>query len=226
MDRFPTQQSFDRRGPAVGAPADGLRQGMVYTAVIRSVPTSDGLVQVSVPVLHLSSTFLAHIQPGTPCKVGETCVVSLDENKLPWVTTGLWKALSLSTLEAEIVALTPGPWEPLIINSAKCEAGSATPECRKEPGNVLRFRGAIKVKAGQEIVPTFENAPKLANLPAGLSFGGHSVYHPAVHFVKLTPIHTSSSVLEFFQTEVEICGGETLKSEDQVDFDGVSLTYP
>jgi hypothetical protein len=105
MDRFPTQQSFDRRGPAVGAPADGLTQGMVYTAVIRSVPTSDGLVQVTVPSLHLTSAFLAHIQPGTPCKVGETCLVSLDENKLPWVTTGLWKALSLLTLETEVATL-------------------------------------------------------------------------------------------------------------------------
>jgi hypothetical protein len=111
----------------------------------------------------------------------------------------------------------------LTINGATCEAGSATPECRREGENRLRLKGAIKVKAGQEIVPTFANAPVLASFPVGISVGAHSVYFPAIHFVKATPIHTSSSVLEIFQANISIAGGETLKSEDQIDFDGITL---
>lgn len=91
MDRFVTRQpNIDRsRGPAPGAPADGLAQGMPYTAVIQSAITG-GLVQVTIPALHLSQTMTAHIQPGTPCNVGESCCVEFDENKIPWVVSGAW----------------------------------------------------------------------------------------------------------------------------------------
>lgn len=90
MDRFPKQQTFDRSlGVAIGAPADGLAQGMVYTAVIQSAVT-EGMVAVTIPALHLSETFQAHIKPDSGCAGGDTCLVELDEFKTPWVVTGIW----------------------------------------------------------------------------------------------------------------------------------------
>jgi len=90
MDRFTQRQSFDRsRGPSVAAAGDGMAQGQPYTAVIRSGITA-GLVQVSIGAFNLSATMLAHIQPDTPCSIGETCLVLFDEQKIPWVVQGAW----------------------------------------------------------------------------------------------------------------------------------------
>src|ERR1035441_3091726 len=100
-NRFYQPNVFDGTpGPAPGAASDGLTPGSTYTAVIQSA-ISKGLtgiegpkdfVQVSIPALHLSETFLAHIQPNTPAVVGETGLVIFDDQKIPWVVQGTWEA--------------------------------------------------------------------------------------------------------------------------------------
>jgi hypothetical protein len=91
-------QPFERtHGTAPGAPADGLTPGATYAAVIQSAISKGealegpvGFVKVSIPGMHLSETWDAHVQPGTPCLVGETCLVVFDDSKVPWVLTGTW----------------------------------------------------------------------------------------------------------------------------------------
>jgi hypothetical protein len=96
---FPQPQPFERtHGPAPGAASDGLTPGSAYAAVIRSAISAggplegpEGFVRVTIPGLHLSETWEAHIQPETPCEDGQTCLVIFDDSKVPWVVTGTWK---------------------------------------------------------------------------------------------------------------------------------------
>jgi len=87
MSRFPQKQPWDRwNGPPPGAAQDGQAQGMVYTAVVQSAP-SNGLVEVTIPALHLTQRFQAHLPAGTSVTEGATVLVSYDEMRMPWVTT-------------------------------------------------------------------------------------------------------------------------------------------
>jgi hypothetical protein len=152
MDRFPMHQTFDRsHGPAFGAPTDGISQGTPYGAVIQSA-ISEGTVQVSIPALHLSQTMLAYIQPGTPCSVGESCLVVFGEKKIPWVTTGAWASLSLATLEAKVAALeaklADSGWiAPVLLNSWVNLGGSRVLCGYRKQGNIVRLRGTINTGA-------------------------------------------------------------------------------
>lgn len=129
MDRFPAQQTFDRSlAPAVGAAADGLAQGMVYTAVIQSAIV-EGMVAVSVPALHLSQTFQAHIKPDSNCVQGETCLIEYDEFKTPWVITGSWSTSALVT------SLPAGPIDGQVINYLADEANGVVWQLRYRAGS-------------------------------------------------------------------------------------------
>lgn len=105
MDRFRSRYSaVDRsRGPAPGAPADGLAQGTPYTAVVQSALVG-GLVTVTVPALHLSQTFQAHAPTGAP-PIGSTVSVLFDESKIPWIVA----APSIAIGPPLVSALPAGP---------------------------------------------------------------------------------------------------------------------
>lgn len=103
MDRFPRRQFTARSpGPPASAAADGLAQGMAYTAVVRSIVVN-GECAVTIPAIHLTEPFTAHVGPGLSVTEGETVMVVCDEQKRPWIVVG--GAMSeLSTLEAELDA--------------------------------------------------------------------------------------------------------------------------
>lgn len=119
-----------------------------------------------------------------------------------------------------------GPWENLTFGT-NIEEGSHKPMVRKEGNGILRFKGALKVKAGAKIVPKFEAAPVVAKSPIPFKGGGSGfLYCQAVRFVKATPTHEGGVVLEFEDgtADIRLAGGPELNSEDQVDLDGIALT--
>lgn len=86
-DRFPRPQAWDRtHGPAWGAATDGLDQGAAYSAVVQSA-IEDAMVSVTIPALHMSQTFRARVNPEAPLTKGMVCLVTFDEQRIPWVVT-------------------------------------------------------------------------------------------------------------------------------------------
>lgn len=134
MDRHGTPQMLDRSsGPAPFAPGDGLAQGMIYTAVVQGTP-SEGLVAVTVPALHLSSSLVAHVPPGTVCRAAEACCVALDEQKIPWIVAS--KTLSAPALVSELPAEPLDGQEVYFQNAAMATQGVAWH---------MRYRSAVGI---------------------------------------------------------------------------------
>lgn len=204
MDRFPKQQTYDRSpGPAIGAAADGLAQGVVYTAVIQSAVVA-GMVAVTLPALHLSETFQAHIKPDANCSVGETCLVEFDEFKTPWVITGNWAYPNTAALEITVSALgvavgviesslAPSVWvAPTFINSAANAGGAFLTAGYRHTGTHTELRGSVKPGATEKALFVLPEALR----PAATI--GLTVETSSAPFTTGITINAAGEVIPFF----------------------------
>jgi len=120
----------------------------------------------------------------------------------------------LQVLIAQLAALEPGPWIPLVLTeNLEFNPTGWEPASRIEMGNIVRLRGLIKVKAGKVLVP----GATMFTLPAG--------QRPSkTAGVVAQQVLLGASEYVQFETSGEVKTGKELIAEQQLWLDGLTFS--